>query len=68
MFVTKVSTRGGALCTSIPRVLCRELNITRGDLLLVTYTHAGEIKLRRLDQNELVKIQGRAEQRSKKTV
>lgn len=59
MWVSKVSQRGGALSTSVPRALCRELGIERGDLLIFTHEKAGEIVARKLTPEALSALRDR---------
>lgn len=68
MWVVKVCTHGGSLSASLPRQMCRDLNINRGTLLLVNHSRQGEIVMRELTTKEFDDMKARSKARAAKTI
>lgn len=53
MWTRKVSKRGNAVSISLPAQLCRDLEINRGDIVVVNYDKAGWISLHKLSPEQI---------------
>ncbi len=56
MWVRKISTRGDSICITLPRQLCRDLNIERGDFLLMNYDKTALISARKLSPQQVEEL------------
>lgn len=53
MWITKVAPKGGSLQTTLPRGLCKELGIERGDLLAFSHLKRDEITIIKITPEKL---------------
>lgn len=53
MWIRKISNRGDSICITLPRQLCRDLNIERGDFLLMNYDRTGLVSARKLSPQQV---------------
>lgn len=53
MWTRKVSKRGNAVSVSLPAQMCRDLEINRGDIVVMNYDRTNCITLRKLSEEQV---------------
>lgn len=53
MWTRRVNTRSRSISLTLPKALCRALEINTGDIMLVNYSKEGVIQMRKLSQMQV---------------